>query len=95
MAKGFLKGALHAERFDDIEKCIQDVETAVIDLKIVYTNFRYGSVAKIIDKLEHVADFIKKSKMVYKTALTFKLIGKSFSKWLLSLRVSHDFPMLS
>ena len=59
MTEGFLKGALHAEGFDDIEKCIQDVEIAVTDLEIVYTDFKDGSVPKIVDGLEHVADFIK------------------------------------
>ena len=62
MTEGFLKGALDAEGFDDIEKCIQDVESAVTDLEIVYTDFKDGSTKKVVDGLEHIADFINRVK---------------------------------
>ena len=40
MTEGFLKGALNAEGFDDIEKCIQDAEEAITDIEVIYVDFK-------------------------------------------------------
>ena len=59
MTEGFLKGALNAEGFDDIEKCIQDAEEAITDIEVIYVDFKGHNVDQIVDGLKHVADFIQ------------------------------------
>ena len=58
MTEGFLKGAIEAEGFTDIETCVKDVEEAVTDIEIVYKDFKSANVDSIVDALKHIADFI-------------------------------------
>jgi hypothetical protein len=39
IVKGFFKGAIEAEGFDDIETCIQDVEHVITDVETAYSDF--------------------------------------------------------
>ena len=59
MTEGFLKGAIDAEGFTDIEKCVSDVEEAITDIEIVYKDFKTSNVESIVDALRHVSDFIQ------------------------------------
>jgi hypothetical protein len=57
--EGFLLGALDAEGFTDIEKCIKDVETVVSDAKTAVTDFEKKDVKDIINGFKAVADLVK------------------------------------
>jgi hypothetical protein len=39
IVKGFLKGAIEAEGFNDIETCIKDVDHVIIDAETAFTDF--------------------------------------------------------
>ena len=56
---GFLKGALHAEGFDDILKCIHDGETIVKDSEDAYAHFSKKDVQDVVAGLADVVDIIK------------------------------------
>ena len=56
---GVLKGALDAEGFDDIDKCITDAKEVYDDVDIAFNDFKSKDVAKIIDGVKHVGDLIK------------------------------------
>jgi hypothetical protein len=49
IVKGFLKGAIEAEGFNDIETCITDVEHVVSDAETAFSDFESKDVHKIVD----------------------------------------------
>ena len=59
---GFLKGALDAEGFDDINKCIQDGEHIITDVEDAVQHFEKKDAKDIIAGLEDLADLIKQVK---------------------------------
>lgn len=59
ITEGFVKGALDAEGFDDIEKCIKDGETLVSDSETAFTDFKKRDVKDVIAGLEAVGAGIK------------------------------------
>jgi len=52
ITEGFLLGALDAEGFTDIEKCIQDGEHIVKDAEAAYTDFKSKDPEEIVDGLK-------------------------------------------
>ena len=56
IAEGILKGALEAEGFTDIEKCIQDGEKLVQDAEAAVKDFEQGDAGDVIDGLKKIAD---------------------------------------
>jgi hypothetical protein len=56
---GLLKGALHAEGFDDIAHCIQDVEEVVADAETAVADFKAGDIQHVIDGVKEVGELIK------------------------------------
>ena len=56
---GVLKGALDAEGFDDINKCIQDAEHVFSDAKTAVEDFEKKDVQDIIAGIKTVADLLK------------------------------------
>lgn len=56
---GILKGALDAEGFTDIEKCIKDAETVFADAKIAVDDFKKKDVADVIAGIKEVAELLK------------------------------------
>jgi len=56
ITEGFLWGALDAEGFTDIEKCIQDGEHVVQDAEKAYTDFKSHDVEDVLDGFKQVAD---------------------------------------
>jgi hypothetical protein len=60
--EGFLLGALDAEGFDDIEKCIKDVKTVVTDAETAVQDFEKKDVKDIISGFKAVADLVKNVK---------------------------------
>jgi len=56
ITEGFLLGALDAEGFTDIEKCIQDGEHIVKDAEAAYTDFKSKDPKDIVDGLKQIAD---------------------------------------
>ena len=63
LTKGFLHGALDAEGFTDIEKCIQDAETVVKDAETAYTDFKAKDIKNVIQGFKEVAAANKKIKL--------------------------------
>ena len=59
IVKGFLKGAIEAEGFNDIETCIQDVEHVVSDAETAFTDFESKDVHKIVDGFKQLVDLMK------------------------------------
>ena len=53
---GFLKGALDAEGFDDITKCIQDGEHIITDVESAVGHFEKKDAKDVIAGLEDIAD---------------------------------------
>jgi len=56
---GVLKGALHAEHFDDINTCIADAEHVFADAEGAYQDFNAGGVSNVIAGLKELADLMK------------------------------------
>ena len=56
---GFLKGALKAEGFDDINKCIHDGSTIIKDSEDAYAHFSKKDVKDVVAGLTDVVDIIK------------------------------------
>ena len=56
---GFLKGALEAEGFDDINKCIHDGETIIKDSEDAYSHFSKKDVKDVVAGLTDIVDIIK------------------------------------
>ena len=56
-------GALDAEGFTDISKCIQDVEHVVQDAQAAYHDFEQKDVEHIIEGVKEVADLLKTVKL--------------------------------
>ena len=46
-----MKGALHAEGFDDINSCIADAETVFNDAEIAVQDFKAGGATNVIKGL--------------------------------------------
>jgi|TARA_B110000305_G_C19405190_1_gene622328 hypothetical protein len=59
---GFLKGALDAEGFDDITKCIQDGEHIITDVESAVGHFEKKDAKDVIAGLEDIADLVKQVK---------------------------------
>jgi len=59
IVQGVLKGALHAEHFDDINHCIADAEHVFADAEGAYEDFKAGGATKVIAGLKEVADLLK------------------------------------
>jgi hypothetical protein len=59
ITEGFIMGALDAEGFDDINKCIQDAEALGTDAEHAYTDFKKEDAAGVIAGLKDLADGIK------------------------------------
>jgi hypothetical protein len=45
IVSGMLKGALHAEGFDDITHCIQDAKHVISDAEAAYKDFKGHSIS--------------------------------------------------
>ena len=56
---GFLKGAIDAEGFTDIDSCIKDAETVFGDAKVAVADFKKGGAAGAISGLKEIADMMK------------------------------------
>jgi hypothetical protein len=56
--EGFLLGALDAEGFTDIEKCIKDAELLYVDAKIAVADFEKKDLKDIISGFKDVAQMI-------------------------------------
>jgi len=52
---GILKGAIEAEGFTDIEKCINDAEGVFADAKVAVEDFEKKDVASVLDGIKEVA----------------------------------------
>jgi len=59
IVSGVLKGALHAEHFDDINTCIADAEHVFTDAEGAYEDFKAGGAGKVIDGMKELADMMK------------------------------------
>ena len=59
---GVLRGALHAEGFDDINHCIADAEAVFADAEGAYQDFKAGGAAKVIAGMKELADLFKQVK---------------------------------
>jgi hypothetical protein len=59
---GVLRGALHAEGFDDINACIADAEHVFTDAEAAYEDFKAGGAAKVIAGMKELADLFKQVK---------------------------------
>jgi len=59
IVSGVLKGALHAEHFDDINTCIADAEHVFADAEGAYEDFKAGGAGKVIDGMKEIADLMK------------------------------------
>jgi hypothetical protein len=62
IVKGLLFGALDAEGFDDIEKCITDGVTIVKDAETAVEDFEKKDISDVIDGLKMIADILKTTK---------------------------------
>jgi len=51
IVEGVLRGALHAEGFDDINKCITDAERVFTDAEHAFTDFKAGGTSNVIKGL--------------------------------------------
>ena len=56
---GFLKGAIDAEGFTDIDSCIKDAETVFGDAKTAVADFKKGDAAGAIAGIKELADMMK------------------------------------
>lgn len=56
---GILKGALHAEGFDDINKCIADAEDIFIDADHAVNDFKAGGATNVIKGLQEIGNILK------------------------------------
>lgn len=56
---GILKGALHAEGFDDINSCIADAETVFSDAEIAVTDFKAGGATNVIKGLQEIGQILQ------------------------------------
>ena len=72
IVQGVLKGALHAEHFDDINTCIADAEHVFGDAENAYQDFKAGGADKVIAGIKELADLLKtvKSGMADCSSLT-------------------------
>jgi len=59
IVEGVLKGALHAEHFDDINTCIADAEHVFGDAENAYEDFKAGGADKVIAGIKELADLMK------------------------------------
>lgn len=59
---GILKGALDAEGFDDVNRCIADAEHVFSDAEAAYQDFKAGGAGKVIDGMKELADLFKQVK---------------------------------
>ena len=59
IVEGVLKGALHAEGFDDINTCIADAEHVFGDAENAYEDFKAGGADKVIAGMKELADLMK------------------------------------
>ena len=73
IVSGLLKGALDAEGFDDIEKCLGDGEVIVKDAEKAYTDFSgHPTIDEVIDGVEEIADILKEVKYGMKDCSSIK-----------------------
>ena len=56
---GVLKGAVNAEGFNDIAKCIDDLEHVLGDATTAVSDFKKGGASNVIAGLKEVADLLK------------------------------------
>ena len=56
---GVLKGALHAEGFDDINSCIGDAETVFKDAETAVQDFKAGGATNVIKGLQEVGQILQ------------------------------------
>jgi len=59
IVEGFLEGALEAEGFDDVEKCVKDGEVIIKDAEDAISNFEKKSIQGMINGVKDIADIIK------------------------------------
>lgn len=59
IVQGVLKGALHAEGFDDINTCIADAEHVFGDAEAAYEDFKAGGADKVIAGMKELGDLLK------------------------------------
>jgi hypothetical protein len=63
IVEGMLKGALDAEGFDDIVKCLGEGEVIIKDAEKAYADFSgHPSIDDVIDGIEEIADILKQVK---------------------------------
>lgn len=55
---GVLRGALHAEGFDDINHCIADAEHVFGDAEAAYVDFKKGGADNVIAGVKELADLL-------------------------------------
>ena len=56
---GVLRGAINAEGFTDIAKCLDDVEHVLGDAQTAVTDFKKGGASNVIDGLKAVGDLLQ------------------------------------
>jgi len=59
IVEGVLKGALHAEGFDDINHCIADAEHVFGDAEAAYKDFKAGGASNVFAGIKQLADLLK------------------------------------
>ena len=60
---GVLKGAINAEGFNDIAKCMNDVTVVIGDASNAVADFKKGGASNVIEGLKQVADLLKNVKV--------------------------------
>jgi len=60
---GILKGAINAEGFSDISKCMNDVTVVIGDASNAVKDFKAGGASNVIEGLKQVADLLKNVKV--------------------------------
>jgi len=72
IVEGVLRGALHAEGFDDINHCLTDAEHVFTDAENAYNDFKAGGTSKVIDGVKQLADLLKNVKSGMKDCANIK-----------------------
>lgn len=54
-----LRGALDAEGFDDISKCLKDAEVVIGDVEVIFEDLEAHKASKILDALKKFANLMK------------------------------------
>jgi len=72
IVEGVLKGALDAEGFTDIEKCVQDTEHVISDVEVAVKDFEGHSLPQVVDGIKKIADILKTVKVGMKDCSSMK-----------------------